>query len=50
MVVWLILDHGLWQRSSRDDPALREEVALFNASTVLTLIIGLSCAHPSSSR
>lgn len=45
MVVWLILYHHLWMRGARDDPAWREEMRLLNASTVLTLLVGVSCAY-----
>lgn len=39
MIVWLILDHGLWER--RVDRSLREEALLSNASTVLTVATGV---------
>ena len=45
MVVWLIVYHELWVRTARDDPTTREQVVLFNASTVLTLLIGVGCAY-----
>ncbi len=39
MVVWIISAHHLWERA--DDADEREETFLFNASTVLTLSIGV---------
>ena len=43
MVAWLILDHHLWERSS--GTAEREEVRLYNASTVITLAVGVGCLY-----
>jgi hypothetical protein len=42
MVAWLILDHGLWERTSSDEQTDRVQIALFNASTLLTLLVGVS--------
>jgi hypothetical protein len=39
MVAWIIGAHHLWERAR--DPGEREETVLFNASTVLTLSIGV---------
>jgi hypothetical protein len=39
MVVWIISAHHLWERAEDEDE--REETFLFNASTVLTLSIGV---------
>jgi hypothetical protein len=39
MVAWIIGAHHLWERAR--DPGEREETILFNASTVLTLSIGV---------
>jgi hypothetical protein len=39
MVIWLVVNHEMWER--RDDDDERELVALFNAATVLTLLIGV---------
>ncbi|TCK21513.1 hypothetical protein [Pseudonocardia endophytica] len=41
MVVWLILNNRLWER--RTDRSLREEATLSNASTVLTVAVGVLC-------
>lgn len=43
MVAWLILDHHLWVKES--DAIPREEVRLYNSSTVLTLVLGVLCAY-----
>ncbi|MFG1635601.1 hypothetical protein [Pseudonocardia alni] len=39
MVAWIICAHHLWERA--DDDGEREETLLYNASTVLTLSIGV---------
>lgn len=45
MVGWLIAYHRLWEQT-RDRPAgEREQAVLFNASTVLTLAIGVGCMY-----
>lgn len=44
LVVWLIIYHRLWLSTSRRDETQREQAVLFNASTVITLLIGVSCA------
>jgi hypothetical protein len=43
MVVWLVVAHNLWERA--DDPDRRARVRLFNASTVVTLLIGVGCGY-----
>jgi hypothetical protein len=40
MVAWLILDHHLWT-----SPAHSRRARLYNASTVLTLLIGVLCMY-----
>lgn len=45
MVGWLIVYHRLWERT-RDRPSgERRQEVLFNASTVLTLAIGVGCMY-----
>jgi hypothetical protein len=39
MVAWLIIDHEMWER--RDDEGQRDLAVMFNAATVLTLLIGV---------
>lgn len=39
MVTWLIVDHEMWERP--DTASEREVVRLFNAATVMTLVIGV---------
>ena len=39
MVAWLIVDHEMWERP--DDEDQREPAGLFNAATVVTLLIGV---------
>jgi hypothetical protein len=43
MVIWLIMAHHLWERPS--EAATREEVRLYNASTVVTLALGVGCLY-----
>lgn len=43
MVTWLVVDHRLWERPSEDSQ--RRRIRLFNASTVVTLLIGIACAY-----
>lgn len=43
MVAWLIVAHGLWERSSTS--AARDQVRGFNAATVLTLTLGVMCMY-----
>jgi hypothetical protein len=40
MVTWLMLDHHLWT-----SPAQSGRARLYNASTVLTLLIGVLCMY-----
>ncbi|MGW7268241.1 hypothetical protein [Streptomyces sp. NPDC054842] len=44
MIGWLIVDANLWHRGTADSPEARKRTALYNASTVLTVGIGvLTC-------
>jgi hypothetical protein len=43
MVVWLVVQNGLWERPA-GRPA-RERAVLYNASTVLTLFVGVTCMY-----
>jgi hypothetical protein len=45
IVVWLIVYHHLWERRPDGDGVDRRLVVLFNASTVLTLLIGVGIAY-----
>jgi hypothetical protein len=42
MMVWLVVDHGLWESAAEQWD--RRRLRLFNASTTATLLIGLACA------
>lgn len=41
VVGWLVIDGGLWDRPGDDSPHARERSRLYNASTVLTLTVGV---------
>lgn len=45
LVVWLIVDHELWER--RSGPAARggQPIGLYNAATVATLTLGVVCPY-----
>lgn len=43
MVGWLIVHNGLWERRSSDDHVGR--VGLYNASTFVTIVIGVACMY-----
>lgn len=43
MVGWLILNHDLWQRAP--DRTERRRIRLYNAATVLTLVIGVAVSY-----
>lgn len=45
MVAWLIAYHRLWEQTMGRPVHEREQAVLFNASTVLTLIIGVGCMY-----
>ena len=40
-VAWLIIDAKLWDRPDDDSPQARERSRLYNASTVVTLVVGV---------
>lgn len=41
LVFWLIASHGLWERRGRGGTPDREQVVLYNISTLVTLLIGV---------
>ncbi|WP_405658474.1 hypothetical protein OG379_01620 [Streptomyces sp. NBC_01166] len=41
MIGWLIVDANLWHRTAGDSPEARKRAALYNASTIVTLAIGV---------
>ncbi|MFE2889311.1 hypothetical protein [Streptomyces sp. NPDC059272] len=41
MIGWLIIDAQLWHRSAEDSPEARQRARLYNASTVVTVAIGV---------
>jgi len=43
MVAWLIVDHEMWERSS--NPEDRELARLYNATTLITVTIGVMCLY-----
>jgi hypothetical protein len=43
MVAWLIVDHEMWERSG--DPEHRELARLYNATTLITVTIGVLCLY-----
>ena len=45
MLTWLIVYHHLWERKKNLPPQERELTVLFNASTVITLTIGLGFGY-----
>ncbi|MCA1187216.1 MULTISPECIES: hypothetical protein [unclassified Saccharopolyspora] len=45
LVGWLIAAHGLWEKRRRDSARDREQVLLYNISTVATLTIGVGCMY-----
>lgn len=45
MVIWLIVYHGLWEKATNRPATERDEAMLFNASTVVSLLIGVGCMY-----
>jgi len=43
MILWLILDHELWERPK--SPEERDRSVLYNTATVATLVIGVAILH-----
>ncbi|WP_207838636.1 hypothetical protein [Williamsia soli] len=43
MVLWLVLDHELWERPA--SPVERDRSVLYNSATVVTLVIGVAVLH-----
>lgn len=43
MVAWLIVDHEMWERSS--NPEDRELARLYNATTLITVTMGVMCLY-----
>jgi hypothetical protein len=43
MVAWLIIDHEMWERPR--DPEDRELAVLYNATTAITVTIGVACLY-----
>ncbi|MFB8248881.1 hypothetical protein ACFC5X_28045 [Streptomyces sp. NPDC055952] len=41
MIGWLIVDAHLWHRAAQDSPEAKKRAALYNASTVVTVAIGV---------
>jgi hypothetical protein len=45
IVCWLIMNHGLWQRARVPTRIERHRIRLYNAATVLTLVIGVLASY-----
>jgi hypothetical protein len=43
MVAWLVIDHELWERPG--GRVARDRARLFNAATVLTVVLGVACLY-----
>ncbi|MEU0874849.1 hypothetical protein [Nocardia brasiliensis] len=43
MVLWLILDHELWERPK--SPSERDRSVLYNVATLVTLVVGVGTLH-----
>jgi hypothetical protein len=44
-VIWLIVNHNLWQHPADPSPGQRRRVRLYNAATMLTLVIGCAAGY-----
>ncbi|MEA2457139.1 MAG: hypothetical protein QOC95_111 [Thermoleophilaceae bacterium] len=45
MVTWLIVRHGIWEQRSEREGVDAERAALYNATSVLTLTVGVLCIY-----
>jgi hypothetical protein len=45
VVAWLVIDGELWDRPDDDSPQARERSWMYNASTLATLIVGVSICY-----
>jgi len=45
VVAWLVIDGGLWDRPDDDSPQARERSRLYNASTLVTLMVGVLISY-----
>ena len=45
VVAWLVIDGELWDRPEDDSPGARERSRLYNASTLVTLTVGVSICY-----
>lgn len=45
LAVWLIAAHHLWETRNRSDAYDREQIVLYNVSTVVTLTVGVACFY-----
>jgi hypothetical protein len=45
MVTWLIVRHGIWEQRSEREGVDAERAALYNATSVLTLTVGVLCTY-----
>ncbi|RNM11544.1 hypothetical protein EFL26_22520 [Nocardioides pocheonensis] len=45
VVAWLVIDGELWDRPDDDSPQARERSRMYNASTLVTLMVGVSICY-----
>jgi hypothetical protein len=45
LVVWLIADHELWERRTGPAARLGQPIGLYNAATVITLVLGVASLY-----